>query len=248
VQWDCIPASAVGANHQRDRLWIVGHAISGGRGGEPRRRPGPEPADGHLGMEARDVADAKRRRGDGLHERLQPGHLAADLGGSSPHGALGPAAPDHGRGVPRQRAQGGDDFLAVPGRRGRHGRPDQQGKEEAERGRPGPGGEKMAHTQGRGLPVRGKPSGNPGHPDFGGPNVADAQGQPLGAGLRQSRTSEERRGRFSDGRGPARWWTTEPRLGRVAHGVAHRVDRLKAIGNGQVPAVVKAFLRLMEAG
>ena len=28
------------------------------------------------------------------------------------------------------------------------------------------------------------------------------------------------------------------RLGRVAHGVAHRVDRLKAIGNGQVPAVV----------
>lgn len=41
------------------------------------------------------------------------------------------------------------------------------------------------------------------------------------------------------------WWnadpaerTTEPRLGRVAHGVAYRVDRLKAIGNGQVPNVV----------
>ena len=32
-------------------------------------------------------------------------------------------------------------------------------------------------------------------------------------------------------------WDTEPRLGRVAHGVAARVDRLKAIGNGQVPAV-----------
>jgi hypothetical protein len=35
------------------------------------------------------------------------------------------------------------------------------------------------------------------------------------------------------------WWASEPELGRVAHGVAHRVDRLKAIGNGQVPAVVK---------
>ena len=31
------------------------------------------------------------------------------------------------------------------------------------------------------------------------------------------------------------WWSTEPRLGRVAHGVDARVDRLKAIGNGQVP-------------
>jgi DNA (cytosine-5)-methyltransferase 1 len=34
------------------------------------------------------------------------------------------------------------------------------------------------------------------------------------------------------------WWSTEPRVGRVAHGVAHRVDRLEAIGDGQVPAVV----------
>ena len=32
-------------------------------------------------------------------------------------------------------------------------------------------------------------------------------------------------------------WATEPDVGRVAHGVAARVDRLKAIGNGQVPAV-----------
>ena len=31
------------------------------------------------------------------------------------------------------------------------------------------------------------------------------------------------------------WWSVEPDLGRVAHGVDARVDRLKAIGNGQVP-------------
>jgi DNA (cytosine-5)-methyltransferase 1 len=35
------------------------------------------------------------------------------------------------------------------------------------------------------------------------------------------------------------WWSVEPELGRVAHGVAHRVDRLRCIGNGQVPAVVR---------
>jgi len=35
------------------------------------------------------------------------------------------------------------------------------------------------------------------------------------------------------------WWLSEPDVGRVADGVAARVDRLKAIGNGQVPAVVR---------
>lgn len=34
-------------------------------------------------------------------------------------------------------------------------------------------------------------------------------------------------------------WGIESRLGRVANGVANRVDRLKAIGNGQVPVVAK---------
>jgi len=38
---------------------------------------------------------------------------------------------------------------------------------------------------------------------------------------------------------PVSWWTVEPELGRVAHGVANRVDRLAAIGNGQVPAVAR---------
>ena len=33
------------------------------------------------------------------------------------------------------------------------------------------------------------------------------------------------------------WWDIEPNVGRVANGVAARVDRLKAIGNGQVSAV-----------
>ena len=35
------------------------------------------------------------------------------------------------------------------------------------------------------------------------------------------------------------WWRTEPDVGRVADGVAARVDRLSALGNGQVPAVVR---------
>jgi DNA (cytosine-5)-methyltransferase 1 len=39
--------------------------------------------------------------------------------------------------------------------------------------------------------------------------------------------------------GGTSWWEVEPDVGRVADGVAARVDRLKAIGNGQVPEVAR---------
>ena len=42
------------------------------------------------------------------------------------------------------------------------------------------------------------------------------------------------------------WWQSEPDVGRVAHGVASRVDRLRAIGNGQVPAVVALAWRTLS--
>ena len=38
-------------------------------------------------------------------------------------------------------------------------------------------------------------------------------------------------------------WIPEPALGRVAYGVDSRVDRLRALGNGQVPAVVATAWR-----
>lgn len=41
------------------------------------------------------------------------------------------------------------------------------------------------------------------------------------------------------------WWATEPAVGRVAHRVADRVDRLKAIGNGQVSLVAATAFRIL---
>jgi DNA (cytosine-5)-methyltransferase 1 len=41
----------------------------------------------------------------------------------------------------------------------------------------------------------------------------------------------------------AEQWTTEPDVGRVAHGVSHRVDRLKSLGNAVVPQVVEWIAR-----
>lgn len=43
------------------------------------------------------------------------------------------------------------------------------------------------------------------------------------------------------------WWKIEPDVGRMANGMAFRVERLKAIGNGQVPqAMVLAWSILYE--
>ena len=42
------------------------------------------------------------------------------------------------------------------------------------------------------------------------------------------------------------WWAVEPDLGRVAHGVDARVDRLKAIGNGQVPLCAATAWELLK--
>jgi DNA (cytosine-5)-methyltransferase 1 len=42
------------------------------------------------------------------------------------------------------------------------------------------------------------------------------------------------------------WWLSEPSVGRVAHGVQFRVDRLRGLGNAVVPAQAReAFERLM---
>ncbi|WP_431885587.1 DNA cytosine methyltransferase [Micromonospora wenchangensis] len=63
------------------------------------------------------------------------------------------------------------------------------------------------------------------------PALADTHGPRRGpwSGLGPAGTAAER----------ARWWATEPDVGRVAHGVPDRVDRLRALGNAVVPAVAE---------
>jgi DNA (cytosine-5)-methyltransferase 1 len=39
------------------------------------------------------------------------------------------------------------------------------------------------------------------------------------------------------------WWATEPDVGRVAHGIPSRVDRLKCLGNSIVPQIAELIFR-----
>lgn len=77
------------------------------------------------------------------------------------------------------------------------------------------------------------------------------------AGLQEQQESKQQSLLFHAERGSGqcgKWWSEDPadgsvesRLGRVAHGMAHRVDRLKAIGEGQVSAVVKTVWELLSS-
>ena len=58
-----------------------------------------------------------------------------------------------------------------------------------------------------------------------------------GQGQRQS---------WGTGIGSAQWWEVEPNVDRVVDGLASRVDRLKAIGNGQVPLCAATAWRLLS--
>ena len=83
-------------------------------------------------------------------------------------------------------------------------------------------------------------------------DVADAAsgGRDTGAGS----TGQERGDRTQERREPARrrethgGWAVEPDVGRVAHGVPDRVDRLRGLGNAVVPAVGEAIGRLLLSG
>ena len=45
--------------------------------------------------------------------------------------------------------------------------------------------------------------------------------------------------------GDPRWWDIEPDLGRVAHGIPNRVQRLKGLGNAQVPLQAAVAFQLL---
>ena len=59
---------------------------------------------------------------------------------------------------------------------------------------------------------------------------------------------EEHHNRRGQTDGSREWWSVEPNVGRVAHGLAARVDRLKAIGNGQVPLCAATAWRVLNEG
>lgn len=141
AEWHCIPASAVGAPHRRDRIWIVAH---------PR-------GEQHEGNRA-----------------PLSGSLAAQFLGTDTN-AQG------------EWRDGGWSWAEPSGR-----------------GEPSDLGSEISDATSGGREGAGNVEGE-----------SRQAGQPFGAA----------------------WWSVEPDVGRVAHGVPARVDRLAELGNAVVPQI-----------
>ena len=91
-----------------------------------------------------------------------------------------------------------------------------------------------------------------GRADDGAEDVANSKGKRLegcedarGAGVGGPHSNKQLGG---CGEGNGRFWLPEPRVGRVAHGVPNRMDRLKGLGNAVVPQIVEQIGRaIIEA-
>jgi DNA (cytosine-5)-methyltransferase 1 len=77
-------------------------------------------------------------------------------------------------------------------------------------------------------------------------DCGDAKRIELGSPHSRQRPQQEERSTGLRDRGRWKEWPAEPRVGRVVPRLAHRVDRIAALGNGQVPRVVAAAWDLLS--
>lgn len=179
--WDCIPASAVGAPHRRDRLWVVAYA----RGQQ------------HEGY------------GDALRREIAAGlsHAAAEQGVCAGHGGETYALDSDADSIrpyrPRMHVAGGAELR----------------------------NEQVSDAESLGS------------------DVADAIGE---RGCRwncerQDAVHAHPRRQAIGSRSNGSWWSAEPDVGRVAHGVPARVDRLHGLGNAVVPQIPEILGRAIIA-
>jgi DNA (cytosine-5)-methyltransferase 1 len=181
AKWGIVGAKDVGANHQRDRIWIVAHSNSNGWTTRKKTRS--------LGTT---VSEQSQGQDNSLNLE-GAGSLSTTESNVSDSQRLGWKEGSSLRGTP-QNQEGTSDISDCGSAIGE--------------------GE-LPNTLCNGL--QGSRSDRP------------TEGQ---TGLRSRKRSHEEQNIYGS---DSTWWSVEPDLGRVAHGVDARVDRLKAIGNGQVP-------------
>jgi len=216
ARWCVLGAHHAGAPHKRDRIWILAtNAERAGLEGQ-RAKPGGAKKPQSGNGDSLANADPERLQGRGVPGERRPQKSDSAGGGR------------------------GDETLANSGQHGRVAWWASDPAEEPGRWELDRSGECADVADANGI-NRGAGTGGEDGPEVGHRgDVPDAEERD-GHDVRGERPQKDATG-DSPGERPG---STQPQLGRVAHGVAHRVDRLKAIGNGQVPAVAALAWRAL---
>lgn len=235
--WGVLGAVDAGAPHKRDRIWIVaylpelGRGTGWARGSDPgRARESEQPlqavADAARIQSGREIERAQR-------QRIGPGGESIDVCNALRVGHSGPATSEGFSFVGNGPAEAGQcERGEIPGAA------EPAGEDDPAAGR----------AESHGPQSDGHEAGRDGSSELCG-DVSDTLQHGLQDGLRGHASGPGAAGeaeQTAEGRSGS-WWLAEPAVGRVADGVAHRVDRLKALGNGQVPAVVRLAWEILGA-
>jgi len=197
TKWTVMGAADVGANHQRDRIWIVAHA---NHARFERWEQQQKSINGKGGMA---YTSSKRRENNKHAGSIDRREVC--------------------RSVSQQGENGAEQHLDNSLFTGLEGAHNNDKSSRWIQQKPGQRCAEVSNATSHGLSGQGQ------HEQ----SSNSAQG-------RERETVELVYGRSPD------FWAVEPNVGRVANGVAARVDRLKAIGNGQVPLCAATAWRLLS--
>jgi DNA (cytosine-5)-methyltransferase 1 len=217
AKWGIVGAKDVGANHQRDRIWIVAHSNSNGWTTRKKSRSlGTTVSEQQEGQ----INSLNLERASGLSttEGDVPDSSKLFSDGINYHSRVGMGREEESQLGDNCRQKDVSDSQCLGWQEGSSERGASQNKE-------------SSSDTGHGS----SPTGERELSD----SMCDRlQGSGTGRTIERQIGLRCRKGRYEEQNlygSDSTWWATEPDLGRVAHGVDARVDRLKAIGNGQVP-------------
>ena len=180
AEWHCIPASAVGAPHRRERMWIVGFRVRNDQ-----------------------EADAPRSDTDCFGSHQEKVHVVGD-------------------------AELRDEQERLSGSMGQHVADTKRKRREAAR-------DSLQHSQASSYRQTGFVGSSRQVPSD--TDSARRQQQRRAEPIPAEQFAAECGG----------WWESEPDVGRVAHGIPSRMDRLRCLGNAVVPQVVEVIGRAILA-
>lgn len=248
VEWGCIKASDVGANHRRDRAFIFAYCAK--RGCNIPDASGPRLFD-RWGKN--ENSGGSIFEGGGL-EGVKSPKCCENVPDSDHHRQYAVAVNEKIKG-PSQFENVPDAYPRLCNREGQKIPPRWDKFESSGENNPDAYGQRSG--EGRGIQQRSNgqfiiSTSEPGRIS------SNSRYKGLQRSKEAGNTSQ---GRENTNQLPAglcevanpQWWQTEPSVGRVVDGLAYRVDRLRACGNGVVPlqaatAYAELYKRAVEGG